>query len=181
MRRIFVALSLFLSLALPAAANADPIKYTLVDTFGSRYPPVVIADLSGTFTFTIPSELSGKVAVVSPDYVFLGPEYLLPGYTYIVASEFTRPDTSGLDSLFFDFMPNGLVNISLSSPPDVAFGTGLAPNPDVPGGFIHVFFGETDMTLTPQDLGTSPVPEPSTLALIGTGVVALTIRIRRKT
>jgi hypothetical protein len=101
MRRLFAALVLSLSFALPAAAHADSFQYTIVWDLSH----VVTSDTSayiGTYTFTVDSLLTGNTFVygaVSPD-----PQY--PAYPYIYVADFTVPSNSKVAQIEISYFPD---------------------------------------------------------------------------
>jgi hypothetical protein len=171
MPRIFFAL--ILSLFFSAAAYANPIQYTLINnTNANGHGPSWGFDTDGTFTFTLPSAITVNTIVHAPDYIGLGPEYIIPGFTYITAPDFTRPDGSHVDEILFTIESYGL-QVQINSHPGSAVVISLIPSFGIPDHYEGESTWSADISLDGRDVGTSPVPEPSTIAMIGTGFLAL--------
>jgi len=179
MRRIFCALtSSLLLFVFLRPANADPIQYTLTNNiYANGHGTNLISILDGTFVFTLPSLMTTNTVVWAPDHVDLGPEFRIPGYTYITAPDFTRPDGSHVNELMFTLASYGyVVQIDASPGPGLAAPIGYNySNPN-----LYDSGGSHDLTLAVNDLAASPVPEPSTMAMIGSGVLAFVAGTKRQ-
>jgi hypothetical protein len=177
MRRLFAALVLSLSFALPAAAHADSFQYTIVWDLSH----VVTSDTSayiGTYTFTVDSLLTGNTFVygaVSPD-----PQY--PAYPYIYVADFTVPSNSKVAQIEISYFPDysqygfGLYQTAGGS----AVTTSLLQDPNDPNMFFADYGNGSFSSMQITELSTSPVPEPSTITLFGFGVLVLGAGIYRR-
>ncbi len=174
MRRIFAVLVLSLCFALPTTAHADSFQYTIVDNIPGVASSFVTYE--GTYTFTVPTELTGTTFVYGPG--FTDPPFT--GFTYVYAPDFTVPANSPVDQIEVFYNPSGNqygFNLYGEQGGGV-IGTTLLQDPQNPNLFTANYgpYGNASMEIT--DLGPSQVPEPSTLILLGTGVLALAIGFR---
>jgi PEP-CTERM motif len=173
LRRIFAVLILSLCFALPTIAHADSFEYTLVDNYTGFSS---IAALVGTYTFTLPSKLTGTTFVYGPG--FTASPY--PGYTYVYASDFTVPAGSAVDQIqiFYDPQSN---DYGFGLYGDAVLSTTLLQDPQNPNLFTADYGPQGSLSMEITDLGPSQVPEPSTFIMLGTGVLGLATQVRRRT
>ncbi len=135
------------------AAHADTFQYTIV---GEATPFVY------TVVFDEPTLLQGDTTISS--FISSSPSVIS---VEINPTSDVCADTSGDSPACVEFtLSDGQIN--------VFYGTPL----DTPGTFMS---GSTDEVVI-TDLGpsTSPVPEPSTLTLFGTGLIGVAGTLRRK-
>jgi hypothetical protein len=166
-----------LCFALPTIAHADSFEYTLVDNYSGFSPSV--AALMGTYTFTVPSVLTGETFVYGPG--FADPPF--PGDTYVYASDFTVPAGSPVDQIDISYLPlsNHYGFTMYPANGGVSLGTTLLQDPQNPNLFTANYGPEGTLSMEITDLGPSQVPEPSTLILLGTGALGLATQVRRRT
>jgi hypothetical protein len=179
MRRIFSALVLCLALALPAAAHADPFKYTIVNSIpdGNPNDNYDFSTFNGTYTFTVPYEITVPTIVYGP--LFSDPQNY--PYPYIYVADFTTPSGSPVRSIELDPLRiKPFYNVQwFSANGGGTEAVGFSPDPKNPNKFGSTSWGYIEFT----DLGsaaTAPTPEPSTIALLGTGLLGIAVRIRRR-
>jgi hypothetical protein len=182
MRRMLIALGLFLSFALPDAANADSFQYTIVWDF----PHIGTADTSeflGTYSFTVDSRLYGDTFVYGPNL----PIHNFGNGTipYIFAPDFTVPAGSNVSEIEIFNFPDTIPNPFGYAPYGVALnqvGYGaavaatLSQDPSDPNKFFVGDSGDGSgdfVSLQITQVSTSPVPEPSTIALSCIGMLAV--------
>ncbi len=183
-----LAIALFLSFALPAFAHADSFQYTI----NWDFPHVGSADTSaflGTYTFTVDSFLYGHTFVYGPKFA----DTKFTQYTYIYAADFTAPAGSKVSQIMISYFPDYTPYNSLRIKSLYGFalyqanggalvGTSLIQDPKNPNRFFGDYGdGSGDivsMQITPLS-DSSPVPEPSTITLLGVGALALGSRIYR--
>lgn len=186
MRRLFAALVLSLSFALPATAHADSFQYTIVWDLSH----VVTSDTSayiGTYTFTVDSLLTGDTFVYGPG--FSDPQF--PGYPYIYAADFTVPSNSKVAQIEISYFPDYTPYNSIGIKSLFGFGlyqtaggsavtTSLLQDANDPNMFFADYGNGSFSSMQITDLSTSPVPEPSTITLFGFGVLVLGAGIYRR-
>jgi hypothetical protein len=188
MRRLFAVLVLSLSFALTAAAHADSFQYTIVWDF----PHIATTDTSayiGTYTFTVDSLLSGNTFV----YGAVSPDPQFPGYPYIYAADFTVPSNSKVSQIMIGYFPDYSAYNSIGIKSLYGFdlyqtngggvvSTSLIQDANNPNKFFADYGDGSGSFASMQitQLSTSPVPEPSTIALFGFGALALGARIYRE-
>jgi hypothetical protein len=189
MRRILFALALFLSFTLPTAARADSFHYTIVWDF----PHIATADTSafvGTYSFTVDSLLQGNTLVYGPSL----PTNNFTVFPYVYAADYTIPAGSNVSEIQIAYFPDYTPYNSFGQKTLYGVGlyqtaggrgvtTTLAQDPSDPNKFYGDYGdGSGDfvsMQITPVSTA-SPVPEPSTIALLGIGFVATGIFARRR-
>ena len=188
MRRTFAVFIVALYFFLPLAAHADSFQYTIIWDF----PHVASADtseLEGTYTFTVDSFLSGDSFVYGPG--FADPKF--PGRPYTYAADFTAPAASNVSQIeifyYPDYTPYNSIGIQslygftlYQANGGAAAGTSLIQDPTDPN-YFYADYGDgsgdfASMQIT--QVSTSPVPEPSTITLLGVGVLAIGSRIYRR-
>ncbi|HMH12796.1 MAG TPA: PEP-CTERM sorting domain-containing protein [Edaphobacter sp.] len=175
MRGIFAVFILALCFSLPLTAHADSFQYTIVDEL-SLLGPINLSSFKGTYTFTVPSELTGETFIYGPG--FTNPPF--PGYSYIYASDFTVPDGSPVSQIEITYDPlSNYYGFSLYGAPNgPATSTSLLEA--TPTTFVADYEQYGYATLEIKDLGDSPTPEPSTLSMFGIGALAIASQIRRR-
>jgi PEP-CTERM motif len=157
MRRTVAALLLSLCSALPIAAHADTFNYTLtVDYPSNLFSDINASIFDGTFSFSEPSLLTGLTSINPP--------------------AFTEPNGSPVDMIQFGFFPsqNYFYYDLYAANDGPEIGSNLLPL-GTTGNFTAEY-----VTLDVTDVGTSPVPEPSTFALMATGVLGAVECFRRR-
>jgi hypothetical protein len=191
MRKTLTALAILLFFAMPKAGHASPFQYTM-----TLYNPsywIGPASFNGTYTFTVPTILD--YTDVSP-VGFNGPKY--SGYTYIEVPDLTWSANGTTSDIMFYYSPypgtdrqflNVQINGSFNSYGALAFS--LQPALDDlynPYHWVGLYWDPNDNLLTNAtlditDLGSnsSPVPEPSSILMLGTGILGVVARMRRKT
>lgn len=189
MRRLFVVLMLSLCFALPVTAHADTIQYTLNWDF-----PHISSDntsaFMGTYTFTVDSLLTGDTFVYGPGFT----DTPFPGYTYVYAPDFTVPVGSNVSQIgifyYPDYTPYNSIGIKSLYGFDLyqkaggaAVSTGVIQDPTDPN-YFYANYGDGSgdyVSMQITDLSTSPIPEPSSITLLGVGTLAIGSRIYRRT
>lgn len=135
---------------------------------------------SGTATlFSSTQWASGQLQ----DYLGISASPVNPIGNYLTGADTFDPGATG----FFVYQV-GFPSVTLSSTPNVGPYWNFGPGTDLPeGSFIVGFIGDAQgFTATPnsaailEDTPALPVPEPATLALFGSGLAALGVRLRRR-
>jgi PEP-CTERM motif len=155
MRCFVVALILSLCSALPIAAHADTFNYTLtVDYPSNLFSDIDASIFDGTFSFSEPSLLTGLTSIYPP--------------------AFTEPNGSPVDLIQLGLFPSqNYYYFDLYAANDgPEIGSNLLPL-GTTGNFKDPY-----VTLDVTDVANSPVPEPSTFALLATGILG-TIEVFR--
>jgi hypothetical protein len=183
MRR-FIRFVLVTALLLPAAAHADTLNYTI--TFSANDPGK--ASVTGSGSFSIDTATSKLSAFSFTDTIVnLATDPFLPGaftstYTYTLSDLSTSfspevvldPTSRTLDQL--SLVTNFIVGTS--GPTIAEFALSYGPNfTPISHAYLE---GETVVGNSVVTQVTSPVPEPSSLALLGTGVLSLIATTRRR-
>jgi hypothetical protein len=178
MRRIVAALILSLCFALPTTAHADSFKYTIINNLPNFGSPFDFSPFIGTYTFTTPSAITGNTFIYGPD--FTDPPFT--GFTYIYAPDFTGPVGSPVTQIMLTIFPlNNFYAFTLyGAHGGGAIGTSLLQDPQNPTRFTADYGPGAYATMEIADLGTSQVPEPSTIAMLGTGILGIAAKVRRR-
>lgn len=157
MRCTVAALLLSLCSVLPVAARADTFNYTLTVDFPANVSlGVDLSTFDGTYSF---SESS-----------------LLNGDTEIAAPAFTGPTNSPVDLIDIGIYPSeNYYYFTLYAANGPASGSNLFPF-GATGDFTNGEFATLDVT----NVANSPVPEPSTFALVATGILGAVESFRRR-
>jgi PEP-CTERM motif-containing protein len=182
------------------AAQATPFDYTFVATGGGTINGVAF---SGPFTFVLSGDTSSVVASGGEFFLSdIGGTFTEGGSTYTLAPTIdlvSNPDPSFPRVAFFDSdFTNGLgLNNDTLAGYELATAVGplTAPNSSDPSSFLEPTLGGTTgflmdggadrLILTSNDSLTftagppSAVPEPSTIALLATGLVGIGLIYRR--
>ena len=177
MRKVLSALALVAAFAAPVALHAVPIV-------GQYSAQGSVIDNGSSLTFQIGTIFTGKgtqlgtFALLVPDNTAITAGSQVINYTpYVPSSEiFTVGSlTTDLQSLVYVNNPNGVRGFS---------GNALftAPGYDpTPGTFAFSTQGSGIVTFSATGFSSaSPVPEPSTLALLGTGVFGIAGVLRKR-
>jgi hypothetical protein len=111
------------------------------------------------------------------------PNYVL-GQTYRMGLNYVLDPNTGMNA--FEYSVNGVLALSSPGNPYFDLGPGAGPT-GVPGSTLGGYFQIGNDPNNPNNFGTAifsniiitPVPEPSTLAFLGLGMVTLLLRRRR--
>ena len=162
MRRIVAALILSLCFALPTTAHADSFKYTIINNLPNFGSPFDFSPFIGTYTFTTPSAITGNTFIYGPD--------------------FTGPVGSPVMQIMLTIFPlNNFYAFTLyGAHGGGAIGTSLLQDPQNPTRFTADYGPGAYATMEIADLGTSQVPEPSTIAMLDTGILGIAAKVRRR-
>jgi hypothetical protein len=185
MRRILFALALLLSFALPSAARADSYHYT-IDWNLVTPGPIDLSPFVGTYSFTVDSLLYGDTYVYGPNL----PTNNFP-VKYVYAADYTIPAGSTVSEIQIAYYPDytpynnfgqkTLYAVGLNQTVGYETSTTLIQDPSDPNKFFADYgrYGTVSMQITPVSTA-SPVPEPSTIALLSIGFVATGTFARRR-
>ncbi len=180
MLRPHLALIAFVALSAPAAALADTYSFNISTGASSGGASPATFSASGT--------LSGAINTVTPPTLLLTDVTgFAQGYAFTGIAPLSTSAGFGFDNLLFTdpgarHVDSSGVLLFLNSP----MGTSLAHVYDSAGGYqVDVFDPRDPGDITPFsiqnfDLNPSSVPEPGTLALMGTGALGLFGVVRRK-
>ncbi len=180
MRKSRLALIAFVALSAPLAAFAD--TYTFNISTGTS------SDGVNPTAFTASGTLTGSVNTITPPTLLLsGVTGFAQGYAFTGIAPLSTATGFGFDNLLFTdsgarHVDSSGVLLFLNSPA----GTSLAHVYDSASGYqVDVFDPRDPGDITPFsiqtfDLNPSSVPEPATLALMGTGALGLLGVARRK-
>jgi len=186
MRKTLTALAVLLFFAVPIAGHASPFQYTMTLDFPSYWS--VFTSFNGTYTFTAPTILDYTDVSAAG---FNGPEYA--GYTYIEVPDLTWSAVGTVSDMMFYYSPypgtdRQFLNVQINSS-NGALGFSLQPALDDlynPYHWVGLYWDPNDNLLTNAtlditDLGSnsSPVPEPSSILMLGTGVLGVASQMRR--
>jgi hypothetical protein len=147
----------------------------LAATFTAHADTLTFSSAGTTFTFTLPSS-------PVPSASSAGVGFEVDGVTASGPS-----GTQSIDVAFYD-NPGSVINggfgyagfgsVDFSSGPQVF--TGTEADPSFLTGVFNLIDTSTGAQTTLTITGDSPVPEPSTFALLGTGILGLAGATRRK-
>jgi hypothetical protein len=171
LRKICLALLMLVGLGFSMEAKADPVQLTLTDTdydvVNDSFTLTGFFTNSGTATFTA----NGWTLTFSPD---LGPQGQSAVTTPPGGPNYARP-VAGLSTS--PTLP--LLTVSLHAPPPSPARTyiGTLTFSGVDSNGLLIFTNSVQFRVNMPEV---PVPEPATMFLLGTGVMAVGASIRRR-
>ncbi len=188
MPKLSIALAVFTGLAASTVAHADTYNFTISTGSSSMGSPAATFVASGTLTGT--PDATATTAAID----LMSVSGAAQGYTFVSVASLSTPASFSFDNLLYTgatathvdaegillyLQASNIAGESLAHIYDVA-GTGAGS-----GYHVDVFDPNDPADVTPFaldtfDLSPAAVPEPSTLTLLGTGVLTLAGTFRRR-